>query len=73
MFEFEKGKFTYDTSKLFYQAKGVVFDEVEIVYYDSPITQSNLGYIKPVYRFKGLISDYLGNSTECIWIVEAEK
>lgn len=70
---FEKGQLSYDTSKLINNANSIVFKEVETAYYDSPINQPNLGYIKPIYRFKGLISDELGNSTECVWTVEAEK
>lgn len=70
---FSKGQLSYDVSKLVNKANSIVFKEVETAYYDSPINQPNLGYIKPIYRFKGLISDGIGNSTECVWSVEAEK
>lgn len=69
----EKGQLSYDASKLGNKATNIVFKEVETAYYDSPINQPELGYIKPIYVFKGLISDEYGNSTECAWSVEAES
>lgn len=69
----EEGQITYDTSKLPGVAKRVVFDDVEIMYYDSPVNQPELEYIQPIYQFSGEIEDESGNKTKYYWTIPAIK
>lgn len=69
----EYGQIYYNYDKLSGAAERVVFREVEIKYYDSPVNQPELSHIQPVYQFKGEMFDTSGNSTEYYWTIPAMR
>ena len=67
----KEGQVTYEASELSGEAEYIIIDDVEIMYYDSPVNQPSLIYIQPIYKFTGKIYDSDGNSTDYNWVVQA--
>lgn len=67
----KEGQIVYDSTKLTSAGEYVIFEDVEIMYYDSPVNQPKLTYIQPVYKFIGKIYDIDGHSTDYYWIIQA--
>lgn len=67
----KEGQIIYDATELSGEVERVVIDDLQIMYYDSPVNQPQLTYIQPIYKFKGKIYDVDGNSTDCYWVIQA--
>lgn len=67
----KEGQIIYDATKLSGEVERVVIDDLQIMYYDSPVNQPELTYILPIYKFKGKIYDVDGNFTDYYWAIQA--
>ncbi len=65
------GMFSYDTDIVNINLESVVFTDVEIVYYDSPMDKPALTHIQPCYRFRGTATDAEGNTGAAYWTISA--
>lgn len=69
----EHGQAVYEVDKVSSQIDEIVFNDVKIMYYDSPVNQPDLSHIQPVYQLIGKIIDSDGKTTDYYWTIPAIK
>lgn len=65
------GMFEYDTEIIKSKVKTVIFNNVEILYYDAPMDKPENTHIQPCYQFSGTAIDQKGNTSPAYWTIQA--
>lgn len=63
--------FEFDTDIIKSKVETVIFNDVEILYYDAPMDKPANTHIQPCYQFSGTATDLEGNTSPAYWTIQA--